>query len=187
MLYGDRIRLRAAERSDIPRFVAWFNDREVTRNLILSTPMSLADEERWFENMLNRPAAEHVLVIEADTDQGWLPLGNVSFMNIEDVNRQAEIGIVIGEKSQWNKGYGRDVMRTMLRFGFESLNLNRIYLRVHADNLRGIKSYEHAGFQHEGCLRQAIYKEGVYVDMLVMSVLRDEWNAAHAKRSDEQE
>lgn len=175
MIYGERLRLRAAERDDLPRFVAWLNDPEVRRYLLLNQPMSLASEERWFENMLNHPPAEQVLVIEIKDGADWKPVGNTSFMKVNWVNRSAEVGIFIGEKSCWNQGYGRETMQLMLKHGFETLNLHRISLQVFEENVRGIKAYEHAGFKHEGRLRQAEYKEGRYSDVLLMSVLSDEY------------
>lgn len=175
MIYGERLRLRAAERDDLPRFVAWLNDPEVIQFLLINLPMSLADEENWFAQMQAQPPAEHVLVIEIKEGDEWRPIGNTSFMGISWVNRSAEIGIFIGEKALWNHGYGREAMSVMLKHGFETLNLNRIFLRVYETNLRGIRAYEHAGFKHEGRMRQDIYKAGRYYDVLLMSVLRDEW------------
>ncbi len=175
MIYGDTLRLRAAEKSDLPRFVAWLNDPEVRQYLLMNLPLSMGQEERWYEEMLKHPAAEQVLVIEVQTEEGWKPIGNTSFSEINWVNRSAEVGIFIGEKVFWNCGYGRQVMCLMLRHGFNTLNLNRIYLRVFENNLRGIRSYEHAGFHHEGKQRQAQYMNGKYYDILMMSVLRDEW------------
>lgn len=175
MLYSDRLRLRAAERSDIPFFVAWLNDPEVRQYLLRNLPLSMASEEQWFENMQKTMPEEHVLVIEINTDDGWKAIGNTSLMGIDWKDRLAEIGIFIGEKSFWGQGYGRDTMRLMLRHGFETLNLNRIWLRVFEPNVWAIRSYENAGFVHEGRLRQAIFLNGKYYDVLLMSVLRDEW------------
>jgi diamine N-acetyltransferase len=175
MIYGERLRLRAAEREDIPRFVTWLNDPEVRRFLLPYQPMSLASEERWFEGMLNRPPAEQVLVIQIKDGDDWKPIGNTSFMDVNWVNRSAEVGIFIGEKSCWSQGYGRETMQLMLKHGFETLNLHRIYLRVYEGNVRGIKAYEHAGFKHEGRMRQAGFIEGRYSDILLMSVLSDEY------------
>ena len=175
MIYGDRIRLRAAEHDDLPRFVAWLNDPEVRQFLLIQWPMSLAQEERWFESMQKEPVSEQVLVIEVDTGEGWMPLGNTSFHKIDWVSRSAEIGIFIGEKLYWNQGIGRESVRLMVHYGFNTLNLNRVYLRVFEHNVRGIRSYEHAGFQHEGRLRQAQFIDGQYRDVLLMSVLRSEW------------
>ena len=85
------------------------------------------------------------------------------------------MGIFIGDKSCWNQGYGTEVMRLLLKHGFETLNLNRIYLHVFATNLRAIRCYEKAGYVPEGRLREAEFKNGQYVDFIVMSVLRSEY------------
>jgi len=175
MIYGERLRLRAVEREDLPRFVMWLNDPEVRQFLLINLPLSMAQEERWFEAMTKAPPAEHVLVIEVREGDGWKPVGNTSLMDIDWTNRLAEVGIFIGEKAYWSQGYGREAMRLMLKHGFETLNLNRIWLRVYEHNRRGIRAYEHAGFKHEGRLRQGIYKDGRYYDVLLMSVLRSEW------------
>lgn len=175
MIFSNRLRLRAAEREDIPRFVAWFNDPEVIKYLATTLPMSLAAEEKWFQAMLEGNKAEQVLVIEVKKEDGWKPIGSTSFMKVNWISRHAEIGIVIGEKAQWDQGYGRDVMKLMLRYGFQSLNLHRIYLQVYADHPRGIKAYENAGFVREGCLRQDAFRDGEYHDILIMAVLRPEW------------
>ena len=177
MIYGERIRLRAPEREDVPRFQAWLNDPDVRSGLELHLPMSLVEEENWFEGMIKRPAAEHPLTIEVRNGDEWKPVGNIGLVNIDWRCRSAEVGIFIGEKALWNQGYGSEAMRLMLHHGFETLNLNRIFLRVHADNLRAVRAYEKAGYVHEGRFRQAEFKDGHYVDVLFMSVLKSEWSA----------
>jgi diamine N-acetyltransferase len=177
-LYGERIRLRAVEKEDIPTFLRWINDVDVTENLVLITPWSHTQEERWYEAMLKRHIAEHALVIEVKVDEDeqiYYPIGNCQFIDINWRNRSAEVGIMIGEKSYWGKGFGTEVMRVLLTHGFNSLNLNRIWLRVIAENRRGIRAYEKAGFVHEGIFRQDEYRQGKYHDVYIMSVLKDEW------------
>jgi diamine N-acetyltransferase len=175
MIYGARIRLRRNERSDIPKFVEWLNDPEVRRFLLVSLPISQANEEGWFENMLKRPPDQQPFAIEAREGDGWRLIGNCAFDEIDHRLHSAEVGIMIGEKSYWNKGYGTETMRLLLRVGFGTLNLNRIYLRVDESNLGGIRAYEKAGFIHEGKFRQGTYRDGQYEDLLFMSVLREEW------------
>jgi len=175
MLYGKRIRLRGNERSDLPKFVEWLNDPDVRRTLSMSMPISQAAEEQWFENMLKRPSEEQSLGIEIKDGDGWRLIGNCGIFDINWRARSAEVGLFIGDKSCWNKGYGTEVMRLLLRHGFETLNLNRIFLRVDAANLGGIRAYEKAGFVHEGRFRQGTFQGGEYRDMLFMSVLRSEW------------
>lgn len=175
MINGERIRLRAIEREDLPRFVAWLNDPEVRDNLVLFMPLSLVDEEHWFEKTLGQPPAERPLVIEIRQGEGWQPIGNCGIGPIDWRCRHGEVGIFIGEKSLWNQGYGTESMRLLLRHGFQTLNLNRVFLRVYETNLGGIRAYEKAGFVHEGRMRQAEYRAGRFLDVLLMSVLRSEY------------
>jgi RimJ/RimL family protein N-acetyltransferase len=180
-LIGTRIRLRAAEKTDIDSFMKWINDPDVTENLMLVWPMSRIEEERWYENMLERPASEHVLVIDIkdpENPEEWRAIGTCQFMQIDWRNLSAELGIMIGDKSFWNQGYGTETMRMLLEHGFNVLNLHRIWLQVYAKNARGIRSYQKAGFIHEGQFRQAHYQHGRYYDVHLMSVLKDEWQDA---------
>ncbi len=175
MIYGKRIRLRADERSDLPKFIEWLNDPEVMAHLSMNLPLSQANEEQWFENTLKIPREEQPLAIEIKDGDGWRLIGNCGFFDINRTVRSAEVGLFIGDKSCWNKGYGTEVMRLLLRHGFGTLNLNRIYLRVDEDNHSGTRAYEKAGFVLEGKERQSGYHQGQYHDILRMSVLRSEW------------
>ena len=175
IVYGKRIRLRAVEREDVAKFHEYVNDPEVTRGLALHLPMSLADEEHWFENLGKRDPNEKPLAIEIRKGKGWVLIGNCGLFAIDWTNRSSELGIMIGEKSEWNKGYGTEAMTLLLQHGFETLNLNRLFLRVYSENVRAVRSYEKAGFLLEGRLREAVYKHGNYDDVLIMSVLRSEW------------
>ena len=176
MIVGKKVRLRAIEREDIPTFVRWLNDREVTRYLLVNSPFSKAMEEQWFEGQLKRPPAEgQVLAIEVQSGEEWMPVGNVGLHNVDSIGRSAEFGIFIGEKAYWNQGWGKKATRLMLKHGFENRSLNRIYLHVYENNPRAVKAYETAGFVREGVLRQAVFKNGRYLDLIVMSVLSNEW------------
>jgi diamine N-acetyltransferase len=175
MIFGKRVRLRGIEREDLPRFVRWLNDPEVLQGLMLVAPLSLAQEERWFQSTLERPVEEQPLVIDAGQGSDWIPIGNIAFQHIDWKNRLAEVGIFIGEKRFWNQGFGSEAMRLLLRYGFHTLNLNRIFLRVYETNLRAIHSYEKAGFVLEGRLRQGHFLEGNFIDVLMMSVLSSEY------------
>jgi RimJ/RimL family protein N-acetyltransferase len=178
MIYSERIRLRSIERGDLTYYVEWLNDPEVIEGLVMSIPFSLEDETHWFEGLSNRPAEERPLAIEIRDGEGWRLIGSCAFHNIEWKSRAAEVGIAIGLKASWNQGYGTETMRLMLKYGFETLNLNRIFLRVYEYNRRAIRSYEKAGFFLEGKLRQARYQAGKYYDEYIMSVLRSEWELA---------
>ncbi|HBX67928.1 MAG TPA: N-acetyltransferase [Chloroflexi bacterium] len=175
MIYGERIRLRSITRTDLPLFVEWLNDPEVTHGLVHYLPFSLEDEENWFENMLKMPREEHPLMIDIRSEQGWEAIGDCAVFNIDWRIRQAEFGIVIGAKHHWNKGYGTEALSLTIQHCFETLNLNRVYLRVYENNPRAQRAYEKAGMSIEGRMRQAHYDNGKYVDVILMSILRSEW------------
>ena len=181
MILGERIRFRAIERADLPQFVEWLNDPEVRQGISSFLPLSLAREENWFESMLKRPIEEHPFALEIKDGGKWLLIGSCGLFDIDWRSRKAEIGIMIGDKRQWNKGYGTETMRLILKHGFETLNLHRLYLKVYSTNLRAIRAYEKAGFVLEARLREAHFGDGKYNDDLIMSVLRSEWNAANSK------
>lgn len=184
MIYGKRIRFRSPEREDLPTFVSWINDPEVRAGISLYLPMSLASEETWFEEMLKRSPGEQPLGIEIQEKGKWKINGNCGFFHIEAIHRSAEVGIMIGEKSYWNQGYGTEAMLLLLKHGFETLNLNRVFLRVFENNPRAIRAYEKAGYAHEGRQRQAYFTDGEYVDVLMMGVLRKEWDAQNPKETE---
>ncbi len=176
MISGDRIRLRSIERADLATFVDWINDPEVRQGISAFLPLSMAREERWFEEVLKRPIEEHPFALEIQQDKKWMLVGSCEIFDIDWISRRGEIGIMIGDKRQWNKGYGTETMRLMLKHGFETLNLNRLYLKVYDTNPRAIRAYEKTGFVLEARLREAHFADGLYHDDLIMSVLRSEWD-----------
>jgi RimJ/RimL family protein N-acetyltransferase len=178
MLLGKRMRLRATEPTDIPNLVRWMNDPEVIENLLIYTPLSNIDEQNWYEHMSKSPKEEQVYTIEILEDDKWIPIGSTGFHLLDWKNRSADISISIGEKKYWNRGYGRDTMRLMLRHAFNDLNLNRVSLTVFETNERAKKAYLAAGFVEEGRMRQDVFKNGRYIDTFIMSVLRSEWQDA---------
>lgn len=175
MIIGERVRLRAMEKEDLPAFVRWFNDPEVRRNLMMVQPLSMGQEEKWYADILNLPVDEQPLCIEVKQGEDWSLIGNLGFMHINQHDRSAEIGISIGEKRFWNQGYGTEAMRLMVGHGFENLNFNRIYLQVYETDPRGKRCYEKVGFSVDGRLRQARFLEGRYADVFIMSILKSEW------------
>lgn len=175
MISGKRIRLRALERSDLPFFVDWFNDPDVVEGLSIYLPISNYGEERWFETTMKNPPEEQPLVIEVKMDGQWHAIGDISLRDLNWRNRSAELGISIGDKRYWNQGYGTEVLNLFLNHCFETLNLERISLRVFETNLRAIHVYQKCGFVQEGILRKAEYRHGKYLDVMIMAILKSEW------------
>lgn len=177
MIQGENVRFRGVEREDLALFVEWLADPEVRRGLSMHLPMTMALEENWFEAMIKRPMDEQTLAIEALIDRKWQLVGSCGFHNLEWRVSQAEVGILIGAKQHWNKGIGTAAMSLLVQHAFETLNLNRVYLRVFESNPAAIRSYEKVGFIHEGRMRQADYQDGKQIDVLYMGLLRSEWES----------
>ena len=178
MIIGQRIRLRPVERDDLPRYVKWLSDPELRGYLSAHLPISQAQEERWFETNLNAGDTQAFAIDAQPVDAGigpWVHIGGCSFVQIDWRSRHGELGIFIGARDYWGRGYGTDVVQTLAGWGFDTLNLNRIYLRVHSTNERAIRCYEKVGFQHEGRLRQHNFHAGAYRDTLYMGLLRSDW------------
>ena len=169
---GELVRLRAREPEDEPLLHAWFNDVDVTEHLSIRYPLSHAQEKAFIEANNAPSFAKTSFTIE--TLAAGKAIGGIGLEQASPENRGAVLGIAIGDKEYWNGGYGTDAMRVMCRFGFEMMNLHRIQLDVYPVNERAVHVYEKLGFQHEGRLRQASDKFGVYRDLLVMGLLRGE-------------
>jgi RimJ/RimL family protein N-acetyltransferase len=103
------------------------------------------------------------------------PIGTTGCYNIDWGHRSGEIGIVIGEKRYRRQGYGTESMKLMLAFGFRELALHRLYLRVFDFNEGALKSYRKCGLVEEGRLREAYYRDGRFHDIVIMSMLSDEF------------
>ncbi|NYT12270.1 MAG: GNAT family N-acetyltransferase [Methanomassiliicoccales archaeon] len=177
MLQGEKVRLRAPERIDIPAFLRWINDQEVTEFLDIEPPMGMEQEEAWFESLRN----SDIEVFSIETKEGEL-IGNIGLMKFDWVSRKVTMGIVIGEKVHWGSGYGSDAIMTLLSYLFEELNINRVHLEVDTANQRAVHCYEKCGFVKEGILRQVRWKRGRFKDNYIMSILREEWESKHSNR-----
>lgn len=106
---------------------------------------------------------------------GDVLIGHISLHDIDHLNRNAFLGIFIGEEEHRNKGYGAEAIRLVLDYGFRTLNLHNIMLSVHADNYAGIACYKKVGFREAGRRREWVYKDGKYIDRVYMDILAREF------------
>lgn len=135
-----------------------------------SPPFSMEDENNWYDSLNSRKGK----VFTIETLDGRV-IGNAGLINLDFESRRVDMGIMIGEKDCWNKGYGTEAISLLLEFLFDELNMNRVALIADTRNHRAIRCYEKCGFQKEGIMRKARFKNGVYTDDLIMAILRDDW------------
>ena len=177
MILGKKTRLRALEKSDLAKVWKWVNDEEVM--WFWGEPcntQSLADVEQWFAKLQGAGSPSKQFIIE--TKEG-ASIGRISYEYLDTKHRRTEVGMQIGEKEYWERGYGTDAMIAFLDYLFNELGLHRVYLRVESYNPRALKCYEKCGFTQEGILRHHVFTRGEYHDDLMLGILRDEFNQRH--------
>ncbi len=172
---NQRVKLVPTDKKFIPNFLEWFNDREVIRHLMMYLPITYEQEVNWYNSLVNNENSILFVILRVD-DGSEAPIGNCGLtLNLQD--RVGQVGILIGEKSLWGKGYGTDAMALLVNHAFNSRNLHRVELECYSSNTRALKSYEKLGFQREGARKQAIFVRGIYEDVVVMGMLESEWKA----------
>jgi RimJ/RimL family protein N-acetyltransferase len=175
-LIGPTVYLRPLEKADAPQIVPWLNHPDITRTLRVYRPLNLQDEEEYIDRIRQSEHDIALGIVIRATDRF---IGIAGLHAIDYKNRQASFGIVIGEKEEWGKGYGTEATRLIVGYGFETQNLNRIWLQVYEFNQRGARTYEKVGFFKEGVQRQDRYSEGRYWDTVMMAILRQDWSSPH--------
>jgi RimJ/RimL family protein N-acetyltransferase len=174
---GELVRLSAVDPDEAGKaFTRWNRDSEFMR-LLDSNPTSLPSQrgmQKALERDLeNQKSDRHWFTIHALVDDKLL--GDINLFVDHWAGRDAFVGLGIGERDFWGKGYGTDVMKVILRYAFTEVNLRRVTLNTFEYNPRAIRSYEKAGFRHEGRQRQFLNREGKRWDLLYMGILREEW------------
>jgi diamine N-acetyltransferase len=177
MLRGSLVFLRPAERTDIPTFVRWLSDDGTTRNLDLRSPIGLALEERWFEDLLEHHGRDRWLFVVCRQLDGRA-VGSIDLHELDLTNGGCGLGVVIGDPADRSQGYGRDAIGALLDFAFDQLRLERVWLDVYAANADARRLYERIGFVLEATFRHGVYRGGRFDDVHRMAILRSEWAAS---------
>jgi len=168
-LEGRLVRLRAPEESDADALNAEFGNPDVLAGLTFAFPQAKSGFVEFIRSSRGSPTQ---VVFTIETLDGE-PLGTCDLRDIEPRARTAHVGIWI-KQAYWGRGYGTDAMRTLCRYGFRVLNLQRIELVVYESNPAAVRSYEKVGFRREGTLRRAQFLGGRYIDVFVMGLLSEE-------------
>lgn len=174
MLHGDKVVLRAIARDDLPRLWQFNNDLEVevAGGGDPPIPQSLERLLAEFDQDAARGGRDNArFAIEAD----GIVVGQCGLSAFNETDRTVELGIAIGDKAYWGRGYGRDAVRVLVEYAFRYRNMRKVWLRVWGNNERGIRAYRAAGFVEEGRLRRHVWSAGEYVDLVYMGILREEW------------
>ncbi len=174
MLRTTHITLSPLTMADLPKLAVWINEREQVLFNAPYKPIHENQHREWFETIQRR---NDVVIFGIRLRETNALIGVCQLCHINYIHRNAELQIRIGETAQRGQGYGTEAVKLLLDFAFKDLNLHRVYLHVFSNNLAALRTYEKTGFVKEGLLRQAAHIDGRYLDVYVMGILREEWQA----------
>ncbi len=173
ILKGQRVTLRPICLTDAYRYVKWFKDKEVTRFTTLQKPVALLDERKYIRSVLranNEIEFNWSIIVEGQH------IGSTGIM-LDKVNQTAMIGIIIGAKAQWGKGYAQECISLVAQYVFESLQYRRLQLRVNMENVRAIHVYKKLGFVLERVRHKVQWNAFArcYEDCGSMGIAKEQW------------
>ena len=176
-LVGERIYLSPRNVEDVEIFTEWMNDFYITDYTGRSyRTVTLQEEKEYLEKVDKNKNT--FAIVDSKTDE---MIGTIGLHSIDNINRTATIGIFIGNKDYWSKGYGTEAIQLILDFGFNYLNLKNIDLALMEFNVRALKCYEKCGFKEIGRRRKCKFINGKYYDSILMDILAEEFTESFIK------
>ena len=168
------IYLREISEDDLVYINKFRNNKDLQSFLVAPFRyINIETDKKWLSSYQNNRNNNIRCVICHENDTNIL--GVVYLLDIDWINRTANFGIFISSESMRGKGYGKYATKLMLEHAFYNMNLNRVQLRVLEKNDRAIKLYKNVGFIEEGILRDAVFKENCYQNLVVMGILRSDF------------
>ncbi len=181
MIKGQKVELRPVSLEDYKRIFEWRNDEETAKLIAgtgfyaycnVSTENVEADYENDVKKIDKRETGKFSIYTRGENSQH---IGGIQYSALNIISRSCTVGIGIGVKEYWSKGYGTDAMKTLIHYLFQTMNLQRIKLETWSGNVQAIRSYEKCGFVVEGRLRKDEFIDGQYYDTVVMGLLKEEF------------
>lgn len=169
-----RLSLRPLEREDAAFLADLVNDPDVRGSLgayDLIYPVSVESEQRWIDEANASSSQMNFVICLQDRSK---PIGLLSVKEMNGRNASGHLSIIL-KKSEWDKGYGEESIKTIMKVMFDRSNMHRIWLRVDERNARAIRCYEKCGFRSEGVLREDHYADGAWRCSLIMAILSEEY------------
>jgi len=165
--------LRSFEIDDYKTTLKWHNDNEIWSTVVGPKYIVSSEyEKKWIEEAIFSKDSVKLAVCHSENHQ---LIGIVSLTKINWFNRNAMVEIMIGEKNLWGKGYASEAVLQILEFGFQERGLLRIYASILESNMASRRMFQKCGFKEEGLLRDAVFKNGRYQNLVIVSILQDEF------------
>ena len=165
------VAIRPITREDTPNIISWRNNPRVLHNFIDQNPLDEETHLSWLDNYVDKGKTAQFIICANGAD-----VGSVYLRDICHIHKKAEFGIFIGDDAYTGKGIGTEAARLIIDYGFMELGMNKIFLRVLAENVSAIRSYEKSGFVPEGCFVEDVYLNGFFHDVVFMAILKGSWS-----------
>lgn len=170
-LTGSKVTLRPGADSDIYLLHKWYNDIEL--NKLAGWSGSKVTVEKLRYNM-SRSFGYDPMNLMIDNEEG-IPIGTIQLYDFSEQDKSCKLGIRIGDRNYWSKGYGEDAVNVLLKYAFMKIDIYRVTLKVYEYNERAVKCYLKCGFQYEGRTRQSAYIDGKFYDEIIMGALKSDF------------
>jgi RimJ/RimL family protein N-acetyltransferase len=170
---GTNVNLVPQSGSHLEIYANWINDEDVRRYSRNAIPVIKEQVKKWIKPSENHP--KETIYFEIYHKEQKRPIGNVGFNHVNWVQRKGEIGLTIGEKELWGKGFATEAVNLILKYGFEELNLRKIKAGIFEPNIGSVKAAEKAGLKKEGVLKDEIYIDGKHYSAFRYAIFKEDW------------
>lgn len=177
---GIKIYLRGISIDDVnENYYRWMNDEEITAfTESRFMPYSIEKIKDYVTKIDEHSNTVFLAIIDKATNKH---IGNIKLGNINWIHRSADIGIIIGEKDFWGKGYASEAIELITNYAFNKLNLNKLVAGCYIDNKGSINAFKKVGFQEEGLLKKQFFYKGDFTDSLLLGITLDMFNTNRGK------
>lgn len=169
---GDRIYLRTITISDVNKnYLQWMNDKEIVK--YLESRFTNYSMEDLIDYVIKTTSNSDILFLAIISKEENKHIGNIKLGPINRMHLFANMGIIIGEKNYWGKGYATEAIKIVVDYAFNKLNLHKITAGVYVENTRSKKVFLKAGFKKEGILKKHYFYNGKYIDAIILGVINE--------------
>jgi RimJ/RimL family protein N-acetyltransferase len=173
-LEGKLVILRRITMNDVtPEYLAWLNDDDVTRGLdTIVKPYPMEMLHKYVNEIVSDENTYMFMVVAKDSGKS---IGTAKIHGINKKNGTCNLGMMLGNKNYWGKGYGQDTYMTAIDFAFTHLKIRKIWEAANENNIASLSMCAKAGFQEEGRLKEQVLSDGKYIDKILLGLFAKNW------------
>ncbi|RYF89545.1 MAG: N-acetyltransferase [Chitinophagaceae bacterium] len=149
-----------------PTYLGWLNDEEVNKYLEVKKENTLEELQVYVQDALEKKIFFWAIQLKSDGKH----IGNIKIDPINYKHGTGEYGIMVGDKTEWGKGYAKEASQAIIDFCFNEMNLRKITLGVVEDNVAAVELYKKLGFTIEGTYKKHALYNGVYCNIIRMAL-----------------